>query len=731
MRFIQLLNGTWDYRIGNGAFIKKTVPYSDLPAGESECVLHFNADDKKSSKRSFLIFDGITYSADVNLNGKYLGKMYPYSEYRFEISDILKEKDNKLSVKIYDCNVVFGPSEGWENYSGIIRNVYIEYTGACIIDETVWHTEFFDNYSKADCFIEYTLNGNSEETSFEAVLKDKFGCTVASGSSTNGLIKFSVDNPMLWSPDSPALYSLECSLYKDGNAVDYIQQYVGFKELITKGKRFYLNGSPLFLLGVNRHDMYGDHGHTLSEEEMVKDMRMIKDTGANYVRLVHYPHNKRIIALADELGLLVSEEPGLWWSDMHNKEICDGALEVLKRVILRDRNHVSIAFWLSFNECIFTLDFLKDSASVAKKYDKYHMVSGANCMTNEMTKENYPVCGFDFYTMHPYAPTPDRMLKSAEMLTEMPLLLTEWGGFYCYNNPGLFNRFADEMIKCWNNPEDKPVIAGAVYWCWAEMYEFSRGKPACKRGILSEGLVDKDRNPTPDLEVYKSAFSKLKYPKATSDFDLEYDYKVFSDKKYVAIDISGICCDNTAYWDKMICDSKVPVKPFYNPVKAVRKMEHGPIIPCDVNNFGLLPVKLCYKPYVITDCLEIPIERKASAIYITGNTSMPKGFPISGDYDEPVCEYIIEYCDGSSDTYVMKNGSDITTATAQHGPSRINPVAKNSPRVLRFNYDYDFEHYVVNIRTVLTDSTKTVKSLKIKNSGNNYNVLLYGITLKV
>ena len=125
---------------------------------------------------------------------------------------------------------------------------------------------------------------------------------------------------------------------------------MGFKELKVQGKRFLLNGKPLFLMGVCRHDLWGDQGHVMTREQMRQDMAMIKATGANFVRLVHYPHHPYILELADELGLMVSEEPGLWWSDMKDQAIFDGSLEVMRRTVIRDRSHVSVAFWLSFNE---------------------------------------------------------------------------------------------------------------------------------------------------------------------------------------------------------------------------------------------------------------------------------------------------------------------------------------------------------------------------------------------
>ena len=96
-------------------------------------------------------------------------------------------------------------------------------------------------------------------------------------------------------------------------------------------------------------------------DEMETDMRMIKEMGCNFVRLVHYPHNKRILDIADRLGLMVSEEPGLWWSDTSLSEVAGGSTEVLRRTILRDRNHPCIVFWLCFNECEFTEEFLTSS----------------------------------------------------------------------------------------------------------------------------------------------------------------------------------------------------------------------------------------------------------------------------------------------------------------------------------------------------------------------------------
>ena len=398
-----ILNGTWQYRIGNGRFAPKQVPYSALPVGRSELVTTFSKSSGYS--RAFLQFEGITYHGWVYLNGEYLGDMLPYCRYRFEITDMIRDDCNELRVVLEDIHTAFGPSEGWENYGGIIRPVSVIYRGAGVINETTWVAEMNEALDEAKCFVSADVDApENADVIFELI--DHAGYTLlCESTSAEHSCSFSVEGPVLWSPDMPYLYTLVTTVNVDGVITDRKTEKVGFKDFRTKGKRFILNGKPLFLVGVCRHDLYGDNGHTASYSEIRRDMELIKSAGVNFVRLVHYPHDERVLELADELGLLVSEEPGLWWSDMHNTEICEGSLEVLRRTVQRDKNHISVAFWLSFNECIFTEEYLKDAIRVCRDADPYHMVSGANCMSIDMTRDFFTKCGMDFFTMHPYAPT--------------------------------------------------------------------------------------------------------------------------------------------------------------------------------------------------------------------------------------------------------------------------------------------------------------------------------------
>ena len=291
------LNGYWDYSINNTPSGKIRVPYSSICVGSSCCELEFDAEKAPFTK---LCFEGITYKAKVTLNGTVLGDMVPYSLYEFDVTALLKEKSNLLRVDITDMNVPFGPSEGWENYGGIIRDVYLVHMDSTHITDVVWRTKTEAPYDRADCTVRVDVSADSAPVTVE--LRDSKGRTAAKaeGTAAGGTVTLplTVTDPELWSPDTPVLYELDVRA-GDDRAV----QNVGIKDLKIKGQRFFLNGKPTFFRGINRHDMWGDCGHTLTKEQMEADMLKIKATGCNYVRLVHYPHSRYILELADRIGI--------------------------------------------------------------------------------------------------------------------------------------------------------------------------------------------------------------------------------------------------------------------------------------------------------------------------------------------------------------------------------------------------------------------------------------------
>ncbi|MBQ2614195.1 MAG: hypothetical protein IJB80_02555 [Clostridia bacterium] len=667
---------------------------------------------EEQADRIFLKFDGITYYAKVFLNDLLIGEMIPYCEYSFDITDKASEKNNRLVVEIEDIAPVFGPTEGWENFGGIIRDVSVIYKKESYIEDVFFHCMLKNQYQDAEFVVETTAtNPSGCKYNIRLLCDNKEVITYTQN--TGETLAKNVSGVKLWSPDTPNLYQLEVALLKDGVPVDTYCCNVGFREFSHDRHRFLLNGAPIFLKGVCKHEMFGDSGHCPTDEQMLTDLQMIKDAGCNFVRLVHYPHNKKILQIADKLGLMVSEEPGLWWSDTADPEISNGSLEVLRRTILRDRNHPSIVFWLCFNECRFTEQYLIDSANICREYDPTRMVSGANCMSNEDTLKYYNICGFDFYTMHPYSQTVDMAIESARILHDKPLLFTEWGGHFVYDNPKLLGEFLDEMYKLYLANSDEGALAGAFFWEWSELNDFNRGKPACIDGNLSEGLVDRYRKPRLIYSAFCDALQRM--GKESQDpFWITYESEEpcnsvplgEGDKEKMNRILSGINKEEAA-----------------NTKMRKRRLTKGPVL--DIDGFNEIPAILCDG-----DSFTISCDWKTDTLKLYGMVSLTKGYPLKGEYGEEVATLIVDFQDGSNQKLVLKNGVDITTVFGLYASSRINPIAENSKRIATFGYDKNFESYILNESVLRFDKIKQMKSISLISKNNGYALLLYGIANK-
>lgn len=706
----QTLNGIWSYRIGKGTEQSVTVPFSRLPVGHSECMRQF--DLEQMSERVLLKFDGITYHAKVFLNDALVGEMGPYCEYTFDVTDIVREKNNTLLVELEDISPAFGPTAGWENYGGIIRDVSLLYHGENYITDVFFHSKLLNGYRDAEFTVETTASTGAGE--FYIALYDAAQCVMEYHQSTGEAYAVKTLRDVgLWSPESPKLYELRVALRCGEQILDTYSCQIGFREFTCNRHRFLLNGEPLFLKGVCKHEMFGDSGHCPTEEQMLIDMRMIKETGCNFVRLVHYPHNKKILEIADRLGLMVSEEPGLWWSDTSKPEVASGSLEVLRRTILRDRNHASIVFWLSFNECRFTEQYLIDSANTCRKHDPTRMVSGANCMSNEDTLKYFNLCGFDFYTMHPYDQTIDRAKESAHILNDKPLLFTEWGGHFVYDNPKLLGEFMDEMHRLYLADSDEGALAGAFFWEWSELNDFNRGQPACIDGLLHEGLVDPNRKPRLIYNAFCEALKRMEQPR----------------EDVFWID-SQVCCDGD------FLRLGIETVPFAEALRQcneaekesgklrIRNLRHGPVLK------GAPP--LCEVPLLIKDQANFSFacDWQAEFLSVYGMASLVKGYPLGGDYGESVATMTVTYADASKDSFVWHNGIEITTVFALHNSSRIDPIAEKAERIARFGYEKNFEQYVLNRAVFRVDPAKKIREISVASANNGYAILVYGIEAK-
>lgn len=732
MRRRKYLDGIWERSVNGRPFMPQPVPYSALCVGEATLRTVFSSE---KAERAILCFEGITYRAEVTLNGEPLGEMLPYCRYQFEVGALLKENPNTLTVRLEDRGMKYGPAEGWENYGGVIRSVYLEYTDTVRVEDVFWHCALSDDLRRAACCAEVKAHGAAV---VRLTLLDAFGDPIASRgepvTDDGAQVRFFVEKPQLWSPESPARYLLRVEAVDENGLVrDSLEQRVGIREFCARGRQFLLNGRPYFLKGVCRHDMWAEQGHTLTDGQIRRDLAMMKAAGCNFVRLVHYPHDARVLEIADEIGLLMCEESGLWWSDVTDPEVYQPALRVMEKTILRDRNHPCIAFWLSFNECVFTEVFLKAAADVCRRLDPYRMVSGANCMNPAKTKEIFTAAGFDFYSFHPYGPDETTIMGGIDAsrpyqsledvyntLDDKPLLFTEWGGCHVEDNAFTFTRFLKNLLKAGREGR----LAGFSYWVWADMYEFGRGEPGCFNGILREGMVDIRRKPHAILDVFTRLLGD---PSALEEAAPQMRLLPFSVPRGsgVPLPLPRNADAQNAAWKQMMEMCAIQ-QGFRN--KPTRRMLHGPALPAEVRRIGDLPVLLNEgRPLVILDTLEIPLSVRADALYVLGNVVLPWGWPQYGGRGEDAGSYTIVYTDGTRQEIPLRNGMEATGAIALAGPSRLDPWATNAEQAICFAYDLNWERYVVQAMA-LPLAPRPAEKLIIRCGREDSALLLYGIT---
>lgn len=750
------LNGWWDWSIPGGRKQKIKVPSSYICVGEAifERSLELSC---HSAERVFLCFEGIAYEGTVYVNGTEAGHMLPYVPYRFDITAAVNSGINSIKVYVKDINAVYGLTEGWESYGGLIRDVYVEMIPPVYIEDYQWLTSFEQDYGSAACTMNITINNSLNSDAVRSIRINMFYkddiiiCENMSGTLKPGLntvqFNFNVNKPLLWSPDHPSLYDMMLEVLDRQLVTDEVRQKAGFKEFSRRGTRFLLNGQEIVIKGVCRHDTWGDgQGYTLTVEQMEQDMLMIKQMGANFVRLVHYPHHKAIIEIADRIGLMVSDEPGLWNSDMSDETIVSSALEVMKRAVLRDRNNVSVAFWLAFNECFFTDEYLDRSSRLCRELDPSRMVSGANFMNPRWTKEKFEKYEIDFYTFHPYGAHPDGFIWGGQLnekghialkealtvLNDRPLLFTEWGGFYVRNNEDLFMQFGAALVKFAQSRYPEPNLAGFIFWAWSDIFQTSRGYPACEDCILTEGLVDVYRNKKTMYYWMAEVFNQVGgKPGREANINIVPDKICLCDSgEYIAIDLSPLIKDEE---QKKAWESSLKKAVDENPRGNKRTVLTGPVIPEDMEGLGELPVRIAAgRPLVLTEeygKADIKIGMKAEKLILLGHVTFAEGYPVRGGRGDVVAKYILKYTDGSKEEIILRNGIDFTASSTIYGPSRINPVASNVQRAMKIVIDSDWEAYQVNYAVIDANGDKTLDTITFELLDSRFAPLLYGITI--
>lgn len=321
-----------------------------------------------SNKVYQLYFEGSNISTKVYVNGKEAGgHIGGYIGFTIDITKYITAGNNEVLVRVdnsYTIDIIPSQKSDFFIYGGITRDVWLLTIAKNHIDNIKITTPKVSQKS-ASLAVEASVNSmdSSAEFSYSAQLIHPKGKVVAtkkgilSGLTTT--IAFNdIKNPDLWDIDKPNLYTVTVSLIDKGKIIDKIEDKVGFRWFEFKDNGpFFLNGKRVLIRGTHRHEEFAGVGAAMSNSQHRKDMESIKEMGANFVRLAHYPQDPEIYKACDELGLLVWDELPWCRGGLGTEVWQTNTKNMLGEMINQNFNHPSIVIWSLGNEMNWLPDF--------------------------------------------------------------------------------------------------------------------------------------------------------------------------------------------------------------------------------------------------------------------------------------------------------------------------------------------------------------------------------------
>ncbi len=355
-------------------------PFDDAPSyrrGIGWYRKRLELDDKLRGKRIYLHFEGVNQTADVFMNGAFVGNHKGgYSAFTIDVTREAKfgggANANVIAVQVDNGHSPFiAPlSVGFALYGGIYRDVWLIATDPVHIAMTdhgssgVFVTTPGVSAASGTVRVRSSVVNESaapRELRVVNTLLDARGNRVATQTSNVPVAAgaearweqalSAVHTPRLWSPDDPYLYRLQTDVY-DGVALrDRIENRVGFRWFaFDPNTGFSLNGKKLILRGTNRHQDRDGLGSALSNDEHLRDLKSIKEMGANFLRLAHYPQDPAVLDAADELGLLIWEEIPVVNYITSSPAFTENSAMMTREMIRQHFNHPSVIMWGTMNE---------------------------------------------------------------------------------------------------------------------------------------------------------------------------------------------------------------------------------------------------------------------------------------------------------------------------------------------------------------------------------------------
>ena len=454
-------------------------------------------------------FGSVTSNMYLWVNGQFVG----YSEdskleAEFNLTKYLKPGKNLIVFQVFRwCDGTYLEDQDLFRFSGVARDCYL-YTRTINHIEDIRVTPDLDaQYKDATLRVDIQMKGRG---TVDLKLLDKAGKEVASSQvkgSGKQSVTLSVGNPAKWTAETPNLYKLVANLSENGKVIESIPIQVGFRKVEMKNSQVLVNGQPVLIKGVNRHEIDPDGGFYVSKERMIQDLERLKELNINAIRTCHYPDNNLWYELCDKYGFYVvaeanveSDGMGYYETTLAKEPMYEKAhLEINQRNVQRGYNHPSIIIWSMGNEAGFGPNF-EVCYRWIKNEDKTRPVQYEQAKTNDFTDIFCPM-------YHGY----EASEKYAQGDIDKPLIQCEYT-HAMGNSEGGFKEYWDLIRKY-------PKFQGGFIWDFVdqsvrrytedgrEFYAYGgdfNAYDASDQNFCDNGLISPDRvlNPHADEVAY-------------------------------------------------------------------------------------------------------------------------------------------------------------------------------------------------------------------------------------
>ncbi len=516
---------------GNPIYLDERYPFEtkwpDVPEEFNPVGTYRHTFDLKSATDNqdvILHFAGAKSAMYLYLNGQFLG----YSQgsktpAEFDITHLVKPTKNLLALQMYRwSDASYVESQDMLRMSGIEREVYLYFRPKVAITDFQLDADYLDGKGLLSISVDIRNNAGSPSSNPLSIRLKKHdqviyetGDTirVMPGDTVRHTSEKLLPNIKAWSAEEPNLYDLEIAL--GTNNPSFIKESVGFRNIRIENNQLLINGAPIYIRGVDRHETDPHTGHVISKKRMLQDIQLMKANNINAVRSSHYPNHPYWYELCDKYGLYVIDEANIEShplalsedTQIGNEESWLPAhLDRVKRMYFRDRNHPSIIVWSLGNEAGHGTVF-------EKTYDWLKTQSTSRPVQYEPAEtERYT----DIFC--PMYPRPGSLIEYAENNPTKPAIMIEYA--HAMGNS------VGNLQDYWDIIEMYPVLQGGFIWDWVDQsleYQDANGLPYLAYGhdyepnmptdgnFLNNGLVDPFRNPHPHLFEVKKVYQPAKF----------------------------------------------------------------------------------------------------------------------------------------------------------------------------------------------------------------------------